>query len=170
MSGSVLAAGALVVLVVGAAFFTYYEVYPGPEVLTVGVGGMSFGPSSVPHIIGGAFEFYGNGSNLLHISLSTDDESDVYLLNAAEALRYLVFNATTLGTFGTTSHDTLASVSLAPPNYPSGFLYSSLSSKEHSAYVTVQKQSFYYLVVLSLSNATYLSIPTGMVYGYAALA
>jgi hypothetical protein len=170
MSGSILVAGALVVLVVGAAFFTYYEVYPGPEVLTVGVGGMSFGPTSVPRVLGGAFEFYGDGSNLLHISLSTAGESDVYLLNATQAMHYLVSNATTLGSFGTTSHDTLASISLAPPNYPSSFVYSSLSSKEHSAYVTVQKQSFYYLVVLSLSDATNLSISTGMVYGYAALA
>ena len=171
MRRSIVLVGLLVVaLVVCASLVTYYEVYPGPQVLSVPVGGMSFGPVPAPRILGAAFEFNSSGSALLHISLATNVTSSIYLLDTTQAMQYTVYNSTSLGSTGVPFNATVEEVtSISPASYPSSFLYSSALSEHHSAYVSVQRDTLYYLVVLSLSNATEIGIPSGAVYGYAAL-
>ncbi len=165
-----LIAALLIVFPGGAAYaLVYYEVCPGQQVLTENLGGWTVGPVSSPQIVGEVISFNSSSADLLHISVSTTSPSVLYLLNGAQMTEYymdananiydlpLMLNTTVPGTS-----------SWSPPSYPPTFLYSSQSAESHSEYLAVQKQTSYYLVELSLPNATSLAITAGAIQGYSA--
>lgn len=165
-------AALLAVLLVGISYVAIYcEVYPGPQVLSVYLGGMSVGPSAGSEIVGQVVGFDSQGADLLQVSLSTVGPSATYLLNSAQLESYYAScTSATTRWLGARSNATEVDYeSLPPTGYPSNSLYSSQFSGEHSVYLNVQKQTWYYLAELSASNANFLSMTAGQPDGYDSL-
>lgn len=162
-----LAVAILVALIVGTTFLIYYEVYPGQQVATVVFPNMDVGPSSGSPIIGVAIGFDSQNANQLQISFSTSEKSTFYVMNTAQVSQYISKS-------GSHPHemscDSLDQSTLSLSSYPSsGFLYSSQLSTTHSAYITIQRQTAYCIVVLSVSNTNWLNVTSGEAVGYNAL-
>jgi hypothetical protein len=156
----------VVILVAGISLFTYFAIYPGEEVYSTGLGIVSLGPSSSPQISGISTGFDSKNANRLRISINTIQSNRVYVMNDTQALQYVLESE---GKSGMISCGEGGIYGLSPNSYPSSYVYSSSPSKNQTAYIAVQKQTDYCIVVFSLPNATELNFTSTMIIGYAVL-
>jgi hypothetical protein len=156
----------VVVLVAGISLFTYFAIYPGDEVYSTGLGIASLGRVSSPHTLGISTGLDSKNANRLQISVNTIQSNRVYVLNSTQASQYVLEIE---GKSGVISCGNGEGFGLSPTSYPSSYVYSSSPNKNQSAYIAVQEQTDYCIIVFSLPNATELNFTSTRIIGYAVL-